>query len=101
MARDESGTEFRREAGEVVRANLTRLREAGGLSQENLSFRAKLSRNHVHSIEKGERLPELDTLYKLAGALGVDPAELLQGFSWQPDEFGGDGQVTIEPPEAG
>lgn len=81
--------------------NLRRLQKASGLSQENLSLRAKLSRNHVHSILKGERLPELDTVYKLAGALGVAPAELVQGFYWRPDETGGYGQVTDEPPERG
>jgi transcriptional regulator with XRE-family HTH domain len=84
-----------------VAANLSRLRAISGLSQENLSLRAKLSRNHVHSIEKAERLPEIDIIYKLAGALGVDPIELLPGFYWRPDESGGDGTVTDEPPERG
>ena len=33
-------------------------------------------------VEKGERLPRVDTLIKLASALGVGAAELLEGVDW-------------------
>ena len=33
-------------------------------------------------VEKGERLPRVDTLIKLASSLGVDAAELLEGVDW-------------------
>jgi transcriptional regulator with XRE-family HTH domain len=91
--------EFRREAADAFIANLKRLRKASGLSQENLSLRASLIRTHVGKIENGERLPQIDTVYRLAGALGVEPRELLAEFYWRPDEFGGDGHATDEPPK--
>ena len=34
-------------------------------------------------LERGVRVPRIDTLVKLAGAIEVDPAELLKGISWQ------------------
>ena len=95
----ETRKEFRREAGEAFIANLKRLRAESGLSQENLSLKASLVRTHVGLIEKGERLPEIDTIHRLAGALGVHPGELLSGFYWRPGELGSDGKVTREPPK--
>jgi transcriptional regulator with XRE-family HTH domain len=94
-----SRAEFRQEASAAVIANLKRLRKASGLSQENLSLRASLARSHVGKIENGERLPEIDTIYRLAGALGVEPKELLGRFYWRPDDVGGDGHITDEPPK--
>lgn len=94
----ESREEFRREIGDALIANLKRLRKEKGLSQEDLSLRATLVRTHVHLIEKGQRFPNLDTVHRLAGALGVEPGELLKGLYWRPDESGGDGLVTDEPP---
>lgn len=90
---------FRREAGEALIANLKRLREKSGLSQEELSVKASLIRNHVGKIEKGRMFPELDTVYRLAGALEVEPGELLAGIYWRPDDTdAGGGRATVEPP---
>lgn len=35
-------------------------------------------------VERGIRLPRIDTLVKLAGALEVPAADLLQGIDWKP-----------------
>jgi transcriptional regulator with XRE-family HTH domain len=67
-------------------ANLKRLRLAAGLSQEELGFRADIHRTQTSFIEGGHRLPRLDTLVKLAGALGVTPNDLLDGITWEPSE---------------
>jgi transcriptional regulator with XRE-family HTH domain len=100
MAREQSEDrkEFREEARDAFITNLKRLREKSGLSQENLSLRASLTRTHVGLIENRERLPEIDTIHRLAGALGVEPGELFRGFYWRPDQSSGGGQVTDEPP---
>jgi transcriptional regulator with XRE-family HTH domain len=90
---------FRGEAEAAFAANLKRLRTKTGLSQENLSYRASLSRPHVGLIENCEMLPELDTVWRLAGALGVDPGELLTGLHWRPDESVERGHGTEEPPD--
>jgi transcriptional regulator with XRE-family HTH domain len=67
-------------------ANLRRLRLAADLSQEELGFRADIHRTQTSFIEGGHRLPRLDTLVKLAGALGVTPNDLLDGIAWEPTE---------------
>jgi transcriptional regulator with XRE-family HTH domain len=64
--------------------NLLILRRRAGLSQEQLGFDADLHRTEVGCLERGERLPRIDTLVKLAGALEITPEELLAGIGWRP-----------------
>lgn len=59
--------------GRAVRA----LREAAGLSQEELAARCGLHRTYVGGIERGERNVSFSNLLKLAAALGVSPSRLL------------------------
>jgi len=63
--------------------NLQRLRKRAGLSQEELSFAAGLHRTQIGMLERGARLPRIDSLLKLMGALEVSAAELLAGIGWQ------------------
>jgi len=37
-------------------------------------------------LERGVRLARVDTLVKLCGALGVEPADLLEGIVWEPGD---------------
>jgi transcriptional regulator with XRE-family HTH domain len=67
-------------------ANLRGERKRVGLSQEVLALRASLHRTQIGILERGARLPRIDTLIKLAGALDVMPNDLLAGISWQPAE---------------
>lgn len=64
--------------------NLRRKRRLAGLSQEEAGIRASLHRTEIGLLERGERLPRVDTLVKLAGALGVPAGELLEGIAWEP-----------------
>lgn len=56
---------------------LRMLRTKAGLSQEALAEAAGLSRTSVVNIEAGRQGASLATLYRLADALGCDPARLL------------------------
>ncbi|HPC83429.1 MAG TPA: XRE family transcriptional regulator [Thermoanaerobaculaceae bacterium] len=56
---------------------LRQLRTERGLSQVALAGRAGLSRNFVAQIERGESLPTVATLARLASALGITSSELL------------------------
>lgn len=58
--------------GHRVRA----LRQACGLSQEQLAEQAGLHRTYVSSLERGQRNVGLDNIMALARALGVPPAYL-------------------------
>ena len=42
-----------------------------GLTQEVLSGLADIGRTHLSAIERGERKPTLETLYRISLALGV------------------------------
>jgi len=49
--------------------NLKRLRKRADLSQEEVSYRASLHRTEISQLERGLRLPRVDTVAKLAAAL--------------------------------
>ena len=67
-------------------ANLRKLRAEADLTQEELSFRAEVHRSQISLMESGDRLPRLDTLIKLAGALRVSVGELTAEIAWTPGE---------------
>jgi transcriptional regulator with XRE-family HTH domain len=57
--------------------NLKKLREKKGLSQDRLAKLADVANNTIIKIEQGENInPTLDTLKKMAKALGVGLDEL-------------------------
>ncbi|HYJ22596.1 MAG TPA: helix-turn-helix transcriptional regulator [Solirubrobacterales bacterium] len=64
-------------------ANLVRERKRAGLSQEEVSERADLHRTEIGYLERGIRLPRLDTILKLAGGLEIQPSDLLVGMVWK------------------
>lgn len=59
-------------------ANLRRMREQRGLSQEELAERAGLHRTYLSMVERLLRNPTLDVLEKIADALGVEPVDMLK-----------------------
>jgi transcriptional regulator with XRE-family HTH domain len=67
--------------------NLARCRKAAGLSQEDVCFLAGLHRTEISHLERGKRLPRVDTAAKLAAALKADPGELFEGIVWHPGEL--------------
>lgn len=60
-----------------VRQRIRTLRTERGLSQEALCERAGISVDAVTRIERGSRVPTLDTLERLAEALGISVTDLL------------------------
>ena len=52
-------------------------RSKAGVSQEELADRADIDRTYVSLLERGLRLPTLDTLFRLAAGLNVAPATLV------------------------
>ena len=62
-----------------IAKNIRRLRQAKGLSQDRLSKLADLSLNSIVNIELGNNPnPTIETLEKIAKALGVSVEELLK-----------------------
>ena len=64
--------------------NLARCREGADVSQEELGFRASIHRTEVSLLERGERMPRVDTALRIAGSLGISMNELVAGLEWQP-----------------
>jgi transcriptional regulator with XRE-family HTH domain len=62
----------------VVARNLRRLRQAQGLSQEELADRAEVNRNYVGMLEREEHAATVDMLEKFAQVLGVEPAAFFE-----------------------
>lgn len=56
---------------------LRQLRVAKKLSQENLAFEAGLERNFISLLERCQQTPSLNTVFKLAQALGIKPSTLV------------------------
>jgi transcriptional regulator with XRE-family HTH domain len=59
-------------------ANLRRLRQNAGLSQEELGLRAGIALSNISTYEAGGRNATILTLVRLARALGARPADLLR-----------------------
>lgn len=62
----------------LVGRNFARLRQAKGLTQEDVEARSGFSQQYLSGLERGQRNPTVITLYELAQALGVSHVELVE-----------------------
>jgi len=62
----------------IIGNTLAELRTNKGLTQEQLSGLAALDRTHYSKIERGLRSPTIETLFKIAHALGMKPHEVIK-----------------------
>ena len=56
---------------DVVGKTVLFFRNEKGISQEVLSGLADIGRSHLSAIERGERKPTLETLYRICTALNI------------------------------
>jgi transcriptional regulator with XRE-family HTH domain len=61
-----------------VGANVRQIREGQGISQEELADRAGIHRTYISGVERGIRNPTVTVLEKIAKALKVKAAILLE-----------------------
>jgi transcriptional regulator with XRE-family HTH domain len=52
------------------------LRKNAGYSQEQFAFKCDVDRTYIGTIERGEKSPTLNTIVKIANALGISKSEL-------------------------
>jgi transcriptional regulator with XRE-family HTH domain len=76
-------------------ANVDRLRGERGYTVDQLAERSRLGREELAAILRGETEAHVDSIYLLAGSLGVTPGELYEGVAWVPDGEGG-GEYRID-----
>jgi transcriptional regulator with XRE-family HTH domain len=80
--------------------NIRLLRARAHISQEELAFRADIHRTQITHFESGQRMPKLGTALKLAAALEVDLAILLDGITYRPRFFSsarGEFEISSRP----
>ncbi len=59
-------------------ANVRRLRQERGWTQHELALEAELEPRSIRAVEGAKTAPRLDTIVRLADALGVDIGELFR-----------------------
>lgn len=61
----------------IVGKVISEFRKKKGMSQEILSGLSDIGRTHLSAIERGERKPTLETLYKICIALGIKMSDVI------------------------
>ena len=56
---------------------ISRIRRRKGMTQEVLSGFSDIGRTHLSAIERGERKPSLETIWRIAAALDMPPSQLV------------------------
>ena len=62
----------------MLALNLRELRQANGLSQEELAHQAEIDRTYVSALERSVYAAGIDVVDRLARVLGVEVADLLK-----------------------
>jgi len=70
--------------GERFAANLVWFRRKAGLSQQELADRVGMKRTSLSPLERGLRVPRLDTILKLVAGLEVSNCDLVAWMWWDP-----------------
>jgi transcriptional regulator with XRE-family HTH domain len=63
---------------DILARNMRLMRAERGWSQEFLAAEAGLNRTYVSAVERSEQNISLDNIWKIAGALGVPAARLIE-----------------------
>ena len=71
--------EKHKEQFKIIGANLRKIRDEKGFSQQDLANRCDVERAKISRIENATEDFLLSTLLELASALGVNPADLFDG----------------------
>ena len=67
--------------------NLWLRRRRAGLTQEELARLTELHRADIGELERGLRLPRLDTILKVSAGVEASPCVLLAGLRWRPGYY--------------
>ena len=71
---------WRMEAKAIFGANVRKARKAAGISQERLALDADVARSYMSDLERGVRNPTVEVIGRLAMALNVGAAVLVEGI---------------------
>ncbi|MEE3852064.1 XRE family transcriptional regulator [Gordonia sp. LSe1-13] len=91
QALDEEALALR--AGTAIRS----IREKAGLSMREVAARAGISQPFLSQIERGQNMPSMITVYRLAEALDVTPGDLLPASTDSQVEIVRNGEGRVLP----
>lgn len=77
---------FMSKAAESFRKNLRAIMNANGLDQGHVAFVSRIARPHVSRALNDKSNPRLDTIEKLAHAVGVEAWEIIRSEAPQRDK---------------
>lgn len=63
---------------QIFGANLRRERIRLGVAQDKLARESDLTQTYISQLESAQKAASLDSIERIAAALGIDPAILLQ-----------------------
>lgn len=75
--RPTGATTFEAEPAKAFGATVRAMRTERGVSQEALAHRAGIERSHMGKIERGEHMPTLALIIKIARALECSSADVM------------------------
>jgi transcriptional regulator with XRE-family HTH domain len=68
-------------------STLTRCREGADLTKTAFAMVTELHRVEIRELERGRRLPRLDTILKLSAGVEASPCILLADLHWRPGYY--------------
>lgn len=84
--------------GVIFGATVRRLREERGWTQEELSHAAAMSVTYLGFLERGENVPTLPVIFRLALALDAPPIALLDS-AWRSARSGAPVEIVRHAPK--
>jgi transcriptional regulator with XRE-family HTH domain len=85
--------------GERIKARRDELRRHDeDWSQKEIAESAEVDLKQFNKIENAKAEPRITTVIQIAGALGLTPAELIEGLEWVPGEGRGFGHMKCREP---
>lgn len=76
--RPKGATSFEAEPAKAFGVAVRSIRTVQGVAQETLASLAGIERSHMGKIERGEHMPTLSIILKIAKALGCSASELIK-----------------------
>ena len=81
--RPAGATTYDAELAQAFGAAVRALRTERGIAQESLAHLAGVERSHMGKVERGEHMPTLAIIFKIAGALECSTAVLMAATEGQ------------------
>lgn len=81
---------------EQIGLNLRKIRRRADMSQDDLAHRSGIHHTEISLLERGGRIPRLDTAIRILASTGGDARDLVDGVGWEePAHWDQKGWFTI------